>query len=221
MNEHPTQVGFSTGGSNGPVYFASFAVNGNTSLGVGVNPQTGQVGVGNNSSGFYNFYFPGYNYDVAAQNFVNKTLPNVRAQYGDEWRAASGGLAYGNKFARELQNQYENGNGVDYHLSKERLYDIYDKSIINGALEWNKAKLMGNNIYKVPINLYKTDYALSFGRASLSIYNDFSGKIYPTGFYDTWDLDPKSWGIRSYPAEVITRYYNWSLNGTNFEITYP
>ena len=90
MNEHPTQVGFSTGGPNGPVYFASFGVNGNTNIGVGVNPQTGQVGVGNNSSGFYNFYFPGYNYDVAAQNFVNKTLPNVRAQYGDEWRAADG-----------------------------------------------------------------------------------------------------------------------------------
>ena len=73
----------------------------------------------------------------------------------------------------------------------------------------------------VPANLYKTDYALSFGRASLTIYNDFSGKIYPTGFYDTWDLDPKPWGVRSYPAEIITRYYNWSLKGTNFRVTYP
>src|ERR1035437_3941024 len=100
-------------------------------------------------------------------------------------------MTYGNDFARELQSHYENGKGTDYHLSKERLYDIYNKAMENGALEWNKAKALGNNTYQVPANLYKTDYALSFGRASLTIYNDFSGKIYPTGFYDTWDLDPK------------------------------
>jgi len=131
------------------------------------------------------------------------------------------GMTYGNDFARELQNHYENGNGTDYHLSKERLYDIYNKAVINGSFEWNKAKSMGNNIYQVPTNLYKTDYALSFGRATMYIYNDFSGKIYPTGFYDTWDLDPKPWGTRSIPAELITRYYNWSLTGTNFKVTYP
>lgn len=64
---------------------------GNTRVAAGVNTKTGQVGVGNNSSGFMNFYFPGYNYDVAAQNFVNKTLPSVRGQYGAEWRATEGG----------------------------------------------------------------------------------------------------------------------------------
>jgi len=134
---------------------------------------------------------------------------------------AGEGMTYGNDFAKELQYHYEHGNGADYHLTKERLYDIYNKSVINGSLNWNKAKLIGNNIYQVPTNLYKTDYALSFGRATMYIYNDFSGTIYPTGFYDTWNLDPKPWGTRSIPAEIITRYYNWSLTGNNFKVTYP
>jgi hypothetical protein len=51
------------------------------------------------------------------------------------------------------------------------------------------------------------------------IYFDaYNTKFYPTGFYDTWDLDPKPWGTRSIPAEIITRYYNWSLTGTNFKV---
>jgi len=56
------------------------------------------------------------------------------------------------------------------------------------------------------------------------MYFSFNTKngFQPVGFYDIWDLDPKSWGTRSYSNEAITRFYNWQLNGgTPFEITYP
>ncbi len=81
---------------------------------------------------------------------------------------------------------------------------------------------MGDGTYSVPVNLYKTnlDLGLAFGRATMYIKVTENG-ITPTGFYDYWDLDTKPWGIRSYPAEIITRYFDWQLNGTNFKITYP
>lgn len=90
MNQHPTQIGYSSGGPNGPVIFVSTQGPGNTNIGVGVNTTTGQVGVGNNSSGFMNFYFPGYDYNKVLKPTLDE-LASVRGQYGNEWHSQSGG----------------------------------------------------------------------------------------------------------------------------------
>ena len=131
-------------------------------------------------------------------------------------------LTSGTTFAKELENHYVNGNGRDYHLNKQRLYDIFNQAIVNDAILWDNKRLKEDNIYTIPVDLYKTEYAYAFGRASMEININFNGIIYPVGFFDLWDLDPKPWGIRSYSAEIITRYYNWRLrDGKPFKIVYP
>lgn len=131
-------------------------------------------------------------------------------------------LTSGVAYARELQKHYINGDGADYHISRERLYDIFNQAVLNDAIMWNEMRPVEGDVYKIPVNLYKTDYYLAFGTATIFINLDLTGKVYPVGIFDTWDLDPKPWGDRSYPAELITRYYNWRLHdGKPFKITYP
>ena len=141
---------------------------------------------------------------------------------GSQGGGRSSNLTSGIAFARELQKHYINGSGSDYHITAERLYNIFNQALVNDAIQWNKMTLVDGDVYKIPVNLYKTDYYLAFGTATIFINLDLKGKIYPVGIFDIWDLDPKPWGERSYPAELITRYYNWRLrDGKPFKITYP
>ena len=131
-------------------------------------------------------------------------------------------LSYGYGFARDLQSHFETGGGGDYVISRERLQHMFHQALENGAFNWQDAKHLGDNKYAVPTDFYKTSYYLSFGTATMKIFMDLStGVVYPTGFSDGWNLDTKPWGIRSYPAEMLTRYYNWKLTGNNFNIRYP
>jgi hypothetical protein len=132
------------------------------------------------------------------------------------------GMPHGDAYAFQLVYHYFLGNGTTVHLTESRLYDIFDEALTNDAFMWNNAKYMGKNIFKVPTNFYKTDYSNSFGRAIMYIYIDSSGDIYPTGFYDLWDLNPEPKGTRPPSAENKTRFFNWLLKGgTTFIITYP
>jgi len=154
---------------------------------------------------------------------VANTTNNGGRQYLDiPYFEDGSSLTFGKDFARDLQSYYENGKGVDYVISKRRLYDIYNAAVKGNGFNWSRAESLGNNMYSVPMNLYNTDYHYSFGRASMTYYvNPSNGLRIPTGFYDEWNLDPKPWGTRSFPAETVTRYYNWRLNGENFIIRYP
>jgi len=133
-----------------------------------------------------------------------------------------GGLSGPRSFANELKYYYKYNSGTDYHLSPERFNDVYEQAHQNNAIEWDKATRLANGIYSIPVNFYKTDYDFAFGRATLYFSFDQTNGFKPIGFFDVWDLDPKPWGIRSIMNEVITRYYNWQLDGgTSFKIVYP
>ncbi|MDP3915640.1 MAG: RHS repeat-associated core domain-containing protein [Bacteroidota bacterium] len=98
---------------------------GNTRVSVGVNTQTGLVGIGNNSSGFMNFYYPGYNYDAAAQNISNNVIPSVRGRYGAEWHANSVDVLrpsiYASSTIFNLLNSIEEINaGLNYSANLSR-----------------------------------------------------------------------------------------------------
>lgn len=85
-------------------------------------------------------------------------------------------------------------------------------------------KQIGTHSYDVSVNFYTTnlDLALAFGRATMTIYADpNTGKIFPQGFNDTWNLDHKDWGVRPYPMEAVTRFFDSILDGNDFYITYP
>jgi len=131
-------------------------------------------------------------------------------------------------YANILQNYYESKNGGTYHLSIWRFNNMVDAAWNKQAIEFQNAKYNSETgIYTVPVNFYKTDYWASFGKATLEyriLDGDFKNpmnKINFIGFHDTWDLDPKSWGIRSFSSEIITRWYNLTLDGRNFKISYP
>ena len=126
------------------------------------------------------------------------------------------------EFAKELQYYFKYNSNTGYELSKERFDDIYLKAHENNAIEWNNLTLTSDGNYCIPVNFYKTDYDLAFGRATMIFSYDKESGFEPIGFYDLWDLDPKPWGKRSYTAEMITRYFNWQLGGGKpFTITYP
>ena len=132
-------------------------------------------------------------------------------------------------YANTLEDYYESNEGGTYHLSIWRFFDIVSEAKNSQAIEFHKAVYNEETgVYSVPVNLYKTDYWVSFGRATLMYKVDEGGnyknplnKIQFVGFRDTWDLDPKPWGTRPYLAEFVTRYYNRRLDGTNFHISFP
>ena len=64
------------------------------------------------------------------------------------------------------------------------------------------------------------DLHYSFGTASVKYKILDDNKIIFSGFKDTYNFDPKPWGVRSFKNEVITRTYNKISNGTDFSIYY-
>ena len=46
----------------------------------------------------------------------------------------------------------------------------------------------------------------TFGAARVT-YREVNGKLYPVGFEDWYDFDPRPWGERSKSAETVTRFY--------------
>ncbi len=56
------------------------------------------------------------------------------------------------------------------------------------------------------------------GAATGFLSNGMYAKL--LGFRDRYDFDAKSWGVRSIPAELITRSYGGIVNGSSFDIYY-
>jgi RHS repeat-associated protein len=81
--EHGIQFGINIG-SGGPVPNISAPGPGNTRVAAGVNTQTGQFAIGNNSSGFTNFYYPFYDY--------NKVLKTRSSRYAQRFAAVGADL---------------------------------------------------------------------------------------------------------------------------------
>ena len=131
-------------------------------------------------------------------------------------------------YADVLKDHYKSKQGGTYHISIWRFYDMVDAAWSKQAIEFQNAQYdPETGIYTVPVNFYKTDYWASYGRATFQYrmlddnFKNPMDKIYFIGFHDTWDLDPKPWGIRSVFSEGITRWYNWTIDGQNFDISYP
>jgi RHS repeat-associated protein len=90
MNNNPMQFGL-VYGDNGTIPFISFPVKGNTNLSVGYNITTGQPGIGNNSSGFTNFYYP-FHKTITPEEIGGDAYNAVRTPFNmNEWQAANGG----------------------------------------------------------------------------------------------------------------------------------
>ncbi len=68
------------------------------------------------------------------------------------------------------------------------------------------------------ISLYNTHYEKSFGYATIFI--DSNNRI--VGFYDKYDFNPMTWGVRSFKYEIITRFISLvsPASSSDYEIFY-
>jgi RHS repeat-associated protein len=89
MNNNPMQFGF-VYGDNGTIPFISFPVKGNTNLSVGYNITTGQPGIGNNSSGFTNFYNPFHAY-ITPEQIGTAAFQKARIEGFEQMKVAANG----------------------------------------------------------------------------------------------------------------------------------
>ena len=124
----------------------------------------------------------------------------------------------GKKFFWELKNHYITGEGEDVFLTKEQFTEL----IIHGKIDYANAELGEDGYYTTSISFYETndDLHYSFGTATVKYKVLDDNKIMYSGFKDTYNFDPKPWGVRSFKNEVITRTYNIISNGTDFSIYY-
>ena len=124
----------------------------------------------------------------------------------------------GKKFFWELKNHYLTGEGEDVFLTKEQFTEL----IIHGKIDYANAELGEDGYYTTSISFYETndDLHYSFGTATVKYKLLDDNKIMFSGFKDTYNFDPKPWGVRSFKNEVITRTYNVISNGTEFSIYY-
>ncbi|WP_423128674.1 RHS repeat-associated core domain-containing protein [Gaoshiqia sp. Z1-71] len=74
-------VGVSINGGTA-VPFVSVPVSPGTDVSVGYNTSTGKVGIGNNSSGFHQFYYPSANHDPSVNNAL-RNIEEARQVYGE------------------------------------------------------------------------------------------------------------------------------------------
>jgi hypothetical protein len=124
----------------------------------------------------------------------------------------------GKKFFWELKNHYLKGEGEDVFLTKEQFTEL----IIHGKIDYANAELGEDGYYTTSISFYETndDLHYSFGTATVKYKVLDDNKNMYLGFKDTYNFDPKPWGVRSFKNEVITRTYNIISNGTDFSIYY-
>lgn len=124
---------------------------------------------------------------------------------------------------KDLFEHYWLGSGDDIKLTPTQMRAIMSEAMVHGKLvgdvtvvSWNNVQVMKATI---DINASK-EFGRGFGTATF--YVDFKGN--PVGFEDTYNFDPKPWGVRSYFAELVTRAVNmdgtyWGARG--YKITYP
>ena len=93
---------------------------------------------------------------------------------------------------------------------------------LSGKIDYANAELGEDGYYTTSISFYETndDLHYSFGTATVKYKVLDDNKIMYSGFKDTYNFDPKPWGVRSFKNEVITRTYNIISNGTEFSIYY-
>jgi hypothetical protein len=154
---------------------------------------------------------------AAAQSAVGGLVGGIEPPKGNKLSSPS-------DFAKELKYYYKYNHNTDYHLTKERFTDIYNDAFVNNAIKWERMKQLPNGNFKTQVNFYKTSYKYAFGKASIEFKLDTNNKLQPVSFKELWDLNPKPWfgkASRSFLAESITRYYNETLKGTNFNVLYP
>ena len=136
--------------------------------------------------------------------------------------AKQGKISYkrlsGKKYFWALKHHYLEGHGEDVFLTKEQFIDV----LSHGRIDYDNAELGADGYYTALISFYDTNNDLknSFGVATIKykILDDNSIKF--SAFKDTYNFDPKPWGVRSVKSETITRTYNAITNGTSFSIYY-
>jgi hypothetical protein len=170
------QVGVNVSG-NGVVPYAGVQGPGNTTISIGYNLDTRLIGIGNNADGFTNFYYPGKNYDVAAQNAAAE-VARVRAQDGAEWRAASNGVVpqlKGSESSRGYIVSVANGTvalgpvGVTADLGA--VFDSYGQSQMYFTFGWayGFGATAGVGYTSTNRNFKVDNYAGSASNVSLSV----------------------------------------------------
>ena len=126
----------------------------------------------------------------------------------------------GSEFSQDMFENYWLGNG-DVNLSSARFNDILTHQ---GTVSATSNITLSNGqpgIKKVHSFYNSNEYGLALGRAT--IFYTSSGV--PVGLIDTYDFDPKTWGVRSYDAEIKTRAVNvaasiYGINARGFKIRY-
>jgi hypothetical protein len=134
------------------------------------------------------------------------------------------GRGSGYSLSMSFALHYLNGNGTTIHLSNADYQYMYNIVRDNNLFEWRTIRPVDNNEYSITANFYGSTFDLenAFGRATFYLQWDKTSSLFrPTGFYDTWNLDAKVPNVRPSSAESKTRFFNKTLNGTPFKITYP
>lgn len=101
-----------------------------------------------------------------------------------------------------LYNHYNYGDGRAICLTPRQFRQVASAARLGPEGTKTAPDSLGN--YSQQITFYGGEYGWKFGTATGTFNN--SGKM--IGFYDRFDLDSKSWGIRSATAELATRAGN-------------
>lgn len=186
-------------------------------------------------------------YMMSAPSFANTTLGTyafsglaggvgAAATGGDFWKGAGIGLMNAglnhvqqgfeeHQFFNRLRNHYESGTGDDFKINTSEFRYLIKK----GRIDFANAKELDNGYYSATIDFYNSnnDLKFSFGKATVTyriggvgMSNRLKNNYIYSNFYDRYDFDPKPWGTRTVPNEVITRGYGWYSKGTPFDIYY-
>lgn len=121
------------------------------------------------------------------------------------------------KFFSRLRNHYESKTGTDYSLTEKEVKFLESSGKIGVV-----GKYVGDKTWSHSIDFYEAGFDLkySFGSSTIDLTLSGNGKVSITRFFDTYDFDPKAWGVRSIINEMITRGYNLYSSGKSFNIIY-
>ena len=144
---------------------------------------------------------------------------------------------YDHYLPRQFIEQYAYGNGKSINLSPSDMAELGVMIDLNSSNEFNALvnQLVESGGGTAIVSFSNRETASTHGtlgvftanyKGELTVSTTQSGSLIGwsfdgvVNFSDTWDFDPKPWGVRqSEYAEVLTRIGNIFLPGNSFDIT--
>ena len=150
--------------------------------------------------------------------FGGCSLTNRGALEGGSFMMSPNSISViGKNYFWALKQHYMSGTGLDVLLTK----DQFDNLMRHAEVDFTTAELIDDDFFIANVSFYDSnlDLHLSFGTATVKFRFE-NNKIEFYAFRDTYNFDPKPWGVRGAVNELMVRVYNKMSNGTQFGIYY-